>query len=70
MPASLHQRRTHPTPVEGCFGCKVGGIGYDGKHLTNPVTDENNNTVTEHRSGRVDVLIRPPHYAIRGSEQR
>lgn len=24
--ASLHQRRTHPQYVEGCFACKVGGL--------------------------------------------
>jgi len=23
---SLHQRRTHPVPVEGCFGCKLGTL--------------------------------------------
>jgi hypothetical protein len=23
---SLHQRRTHPTYVEGCFGCKAGTL--------------------------------------------
>lgn len=31
--ATLHQRKTHPTYVEGCFGCKVGTqrIGYCGQ---------------------------------------
>lgn len=23
---TLHQRRTHPEPVEGCFGCKAAGF--------------------------------------------
>ena len=23
---NLHQRQTHPEPVEGCFGCKVGNL--------------------------------------------
>ena len=23
---SLHQRRTHPVPVDGCFGCKLGSL--------------------------------------------
>jgi hypothetical protein len=25
---TLHQRRTHPTPVEGCFGCKASTIKF------------------------------------------
>lgn len=31
--ATLHQRRTHPDYVEGCFGCKVSTqkIGYCGQ---------------------------------------
>lgn len=30
---TLHQRKTHPTYVEGCFGCKIGTqrIGYCGQ---------------------------------------
>lgn len=24
--ATLHQQRTHPEPVEGCFGCRVAGV--------------------------------------------
>jgi hypothetical protein len=29
---NLHQRKTHPTYVPGCFGCKVGTlkVGYSG----------------------------------------
>jgi len=23
---SLHRQRTHPEPVDGCFGCKVGDL--------------------------------------------
>ena len=23
---TLHQRRTHPTPVDGCFACHVGSV--------------------------------------------
>lgn len=23
---NLHQIRTHPEPVDGCFGCKIGGL--------------------------------------------
>ena len=23
---SLHRRQTHPEPVDGCFGCKVGDL--------------------------------------------
>lgn len=31
--ATLHQRKTHPVYVDGCFGCKVGTqrIGYCGQ---------------------------------------
>ena len=28
---SLHQKRTHPTPVEGCWACRIGDgptVGY------------------------------------------
>lgn len=25
---TLHQRRTHPVPVEGCFGCKASTIQF------------------------------------------
>lgn len=49
----------HPEYVEGCFGCKVSTVGYDGKHKTRATVDENNAVITEHRSGRVDVNIRP-----------
>jgi hypothetical protein len=24
----LHVRKTHPTPVEGCFGCKAAGVSF------------------------------------------
>lgn len=26
--ASLHQRRTHPEPVAGCFGCRVSSVQF------------------------------------------
>jgi len=25
---TLHQRRTHPHYVEGCFGCRIGTVGF------------------------------------------
>lgn len=30
---TLHQRRTHPTPIAGCFGCHVGTLrfAFEGK---------------------------------------
>lgn len=34
MAKTLHQRRTHPELVEGCFACRVGTVGFDGKHMT------------------------------------
>lgn len=61
---TLHRARTHPQYVEGCFGCKVGGVGYDGKHMTKATTDDMKNTTTEHRDGRQDVLIRAPHIVM------
>lgn len=27
---TLHQVRTHPEPVEGCFGCKIANINFNG----------------------------------------
>lgn len=59
-------RLAHPADVPGCFGCKVYGIGYDGKHLTKSTTDENRATTTEHRSGRVDVVVRPKLVTLKG----
>lgn len=47
----------HPDPVPGCLGCKILGVGIDGKHLTRTTRDEAGNDTTEHRSGRVDVQI-------------
>lgn len=37
--ATLHQRRTHPEPVEGCFACKIGTIGYDGRNISRTTVD-------------------------------
>jgi hypothetical protein len=53
----MKHRETHPSPVDGCFGCKVQSIGFDGKNLTRTLRDEAGNDTTEHRSGRVDVTI-------------
>lgn len=55
----MSHRDFHPVNVDGCFGCKVAGLGYDGKHLTKSTTDDNRATVTEHRNGRQDVTVRP-----------
>jgi len=55
----MTHKRFHPQPVEGCFGCKVARLGFDGRHLTKSTTDENRATVTEHRDGRQDVTVRP-----------
>lgn len=63
---SLHQRRTHPTPVPGCFGCKAGTVGYDGKHLTKVTHQrEDNATLVDHRDGRRDVTVRPKTIHLR-----
>ena len=29
---SLHQQRVHPSPVEGCYGCRVGSVRWGGLH--------------------------------------
>lgn len=55
----MTHRQYHPQPVDGCFGCKVSGVGFDGGHLTRSTTDENRATITEHRDGRQDVTVRP-----------
>ena len=52
-----HHRDVHPDDVDGCFGCKVLGIGYDSHVTTRTTRDEAGNDTTEHRSGRVDIRI-------------
>jgi hypothetical protein len=67
----MHRDR-HPVPRAGCFGCKVAGVGFDAGHTTRSTTDENRATITEHRDGRQDVLIRAPRVRVRAttSEER
>lgn len=55
----MAHRDHHPRPVDGCFGCKVSAVAYDGGHLTRSTMDENRATITEHRDGRQDVIVRP-----------
>jgi len=52
-------REYHPRTVDGCMGCKVLGIGYDGGHTTQSQIDENRATITQYRDGRQDVTVRP-----------
>jgi hypothetical protein len=47
----------HPVLVDGCFGCKVDGIGYDSGVRTRTKRDEAGNDITEHRTGQIDVTI-------------
>lgn len=61
----MTHRDHHPRPVEGCFGCKVSTVGYDGRHLTRSATDERRATITEHRDGRQDVTVRAPGVRMR-----
>jgi hypothetical protein len=58
-------REHHPIPIEGCFGCKVSGVAFDGGHLTRSAVDEHRSTITEHRDGRQDVTVRPPRVRMR-----
>lgn len=30
---SLHRVRTHPEPVEGCFGCKAATLSFPDMHI-------------------------------------
>lgn len=67
----------HPVPVEGCFGCKVLGVGFDGRHTSRstriPRTPEQlGATVTEHRDGRQDTTVHAPTVRVRTrtSEER
>lgn len=58
----------HPVYVDGCFGCKVASVGYDGRHYTRTTvtrTDVDTGKVTEHRSGRRDVQVHPRTLKIR-----
>jgi hypothetical protein len=55
----------HPDPVDGCFGCRVDGIGVDRKHLTRTTRDELGNDTREHRNGSVDVRINAPRLRAR-----
>lgn len=74
----MAHRDHHPTEVPGCFGCKVLGIGVDGKHLTKTVrvtADDGPQTVgtqTEHRDGRMDAHVLAPTTTFRmhATEQR
>ena len=61
----MSHRDRHPVPVEGCFGCKVSAVRFDGGHRTRVTTDENRATTVEHRDGRQDVTVRPKRLAIR-----
>lgn len=49
----------HPDYVDGCFGCKVASIGYDGKHTTRLIKDENGAVIRKYRNGRQDVTVTP-----------
>lgn len=64
----MSHRDHHPSPMDWCFGCKVASVGYDGRHLTRTVTDENQASTTEHRSGRQDVTVRAPRVALRTTQ--
>lgn len=35
-----HQRETHPTYVEGCFGCKVGTLQLNAGDATRDISDK------------------------------
>jgi hypothetical protein len=55
----------HPDRVEGCFGCKVLGLGYDGGHrerrtvVSNEINGRPAGHHVEHRDGRQDAVVRP-----------
>lgn len=71
---ALHER-THPEPVDGCFGCKAIGVGVDtGKTvrtIRHPATpDGAGATVTQHRDGRQDVTVHAPRVAVRSRTAR
>lgn len=52
-------------PVDGCFGCKVLGVGFDGGHVTRTVpvlndeTGQRTGSHIQHRDGRQDALANP-----------
>jgi hypothetical protein len=61
-----HHRTRHPQPVDDCFTCRMLSIGYDGGHTTKvTVVDERGSRVREHRTGREDVIVCPPHVSVK-----
>lgn len=61
----MRHELAHPLPVEGCFGCKVLGIGIDGKNTmqVKPVVSDETGRVVgrtrDHRDGRRDAIAQP-----------
>lgn len=55
----MTHRKFHPQSIDGCFGCKVSAVGFDGGHSTRVTLDENLSETTEHRDGRQSVIVRP-----------
>jgi hypothetical protein len=76
---ALHSR-THPEPVDGCYGCKVIGVGVQALQIRHgadptrrvPVVREvgpTRGTVggyhTEHWDGRRDATVQPAAIALK-----
>lgn len=75
----LHRRKTHPEPVDGCFGCRVAGVGVqtqlirqgaDAVKKTPVVLDEGprrgkvGGYHTEHWDDKVDAKVHAPQIRI------
>lgn len=76
---ALHQR-THPTPVDGCFGCHVVGVGVQTLQIRHgpdptrrvpivadrgPSGGRETGHHTHHWDGRVDATVRPDTVRVR-----
>ena len=57
---TLHQRRTHPKPVDGCFACRIGTVGVDTKQLVQTTHSREEVSITVGAGGesttKTDVL--------------
>ena len=54
---SLHQRRTHPEYVEGCFGCKASGLQLNAGDATRDIPDKQwNAKLQKYRDARANGI--------------
>lgn len=79
-----HHRVAHPVDVEGCFGCRCLGIGYQGLQSrqgadpvqsvpvradTGPAAGTTVGTHRVHWDGRQDAVVKAPTTALKATSQ-